>query len=78
MAPGKKRTMAVSDDGLSSDQRKICEVGSWGKHVGFGLRPAVIVVDVHFDFIGDKPEPIFESIKRATVGRTRSTCSTCI
>lgn len=62
--PRQERTMAVWDDVLSSDERKIYEVGGWGKRMGFGWRPAVIVVDVNYDFIGDKPEPILESIKR--------------
>jgi nicotinamidase-related amidase len=56
--------MAIWDDVLSADERKIYEVGGWGKRMGFGLRPAVVIVDVNYDFIGDKPEPILESIKR--------------
>jgi maleamate amidohydrolase len=32
--------------------------------MGFGLRPAMPVIDVNYDFIGDKSEPIHESIKR--------------
>lgn len=56
--------MAAWDDVVPESERKIYEVGGWGKRMGFGAKPAVIVVDVNYDFIGDKPEPIMESIKR--------------
>jgi maleamate amidohydrolase len=56
--------MAVWDDVVPESERKIYEVGGWGKRMGFGAKPAVIVVDVNYDFVGDKPEPIMESIKR--------------
>src|SRR5579872_3621979 len=56
--------MPVWDDVLSETERKIYEIGGWGKRMGFGARPAVLVIDVNYDFVGDKPEPILESIKR--------------
>lgn len=56
--------MAIWDDVIPESERKIYEVGGWGKRMGFGSRAAVIVVDVNYDFVGDKPEPIMESIKR--------------
>jgi nicotinamidase-related amidase len=56
--------MAVWDDVISETERKIYEIGGWGKRMGFGKRPAVLVIDVNYDFVGDKPEPILESIKR--------------
>src|SRR3990167_5747097 len=31
---------------------------------GFGTRPDVLVIDVNYNFCGDRPEPILESIKR--------------
>ncbi len=31
---------------------------------GFGTRPAIIVVDVNYYFVSDRPEPILDSIKR--------------
>lgn len=55
--------MAVWNDVVPESERKIYEVGGWGKRMGFGAKPAVIVVDVNYDFVGDKPEPIMESIK---------------
>lgn len=56
--------MPIWDDVISETERKIYEVGGWGKRMGFGHKPAVLVVDVNYDFVGDKPEPILESIKR--------------
>lgn len=56
--------MPIWDDVISETERKIYEIGGWGKRMGFGQRPAVVVVDVNYDFVGDKPEPILESIKR--------------
>jgi maleamate amidohydrolase len=56
--------MAVWDDVISDAERKIYEVGGWGKRMGFGQYPAVLVVDVNYDFVGEKPEPILESIKQ--------------
>lgn len=34
------------------------------KRAGFGKRPAVIVIDVNYNFTGDRREPILESVKR--------------
>ena len=56
--------MPIWDDVISETERKIYEIGGWGKRMGFGQRPAVVVVDVNYDFVGDKPEPILELIKR--------------
>jgi maleamate amidohydrolase len=56
--------MAIWDDVIPEAERKIYDVGGWGKRMGFGQKPAVLVIDVNYDFVGDKPEPILESIKR--------------
>jgi nicotinamidase-related amidase len=56
--------MASWDDVVPESERRIYEVGGWGRRMGFGAKPAVVVVDVNYDFVGDKPEPIMESIKR--------------
>jgi maleamate amidohydrolase len=44
------------------DQRVLASSGL-GVRQGFGKRPAILVVDVSYDFAGDRPEPIEESIK---------------
>lgn len=54
----------VWDDVLPEQDRLVFEAAGWGKDVGFGERPVLLVVDVIYNFVGDKPEPILESIKR--------------
>ena len=54
----------VWDDVLPEEDRLVFEAAGWGKDVGFGEKPVLLVVDVIYNFVGDKPEPILESIKR--------------
>ena len=56
--------MAVWDDVLGDTDRKVFEAAGWGRPAGFGARPAMLVIDVNYNFCGDRPEPILESIKR--------------
>ncbi len=56
--------MAVWDDVIPADERRIYDIGGWGRRMGYGSRPAVVVVDVNYDFVGDRPEPILTSIER--------------
>ncbi len=52
-------------DGLISDsERAVYEAAGYGKRGTWGARPALLVVDVNYNFTGDRPEPILESIKR--------------
>jgi nicotinamidase-related amidase len=56
--------MAIWDDVIPAEDRRIYEIGGWGRSMGFGMNPAVLVVDVNYDFVGDEPKPILESIER--------------
>lgn len=56
--------MRVWDKFLTEEDKKAYTVTGYGARGGFGKRPAVIVVDVNYAFVGDKDEPILESIKR--------------
>jgi nicotinamidase-related amidase len=56
--------MAIWDDILSERDKQVFAAAGYGKRQGFGRRPAVIVVDVNYNFVGDVPEPILESIKK--------------
>jgi maleamate amidohydrolase len=56
--------MAVWDDVLSDRDRQIFAAAGWGRRAGYGKRPAIMVIDVNYNFCGDKREPILESIKR--------------
>jgi nicotinamidase-related amidase len=56
--------MAVWDDVLTPRDKEVFALSGYGKRAGFGQRPAVLVIDVNYNFVGDKPEPILESVKR--------------
>ena len=56
--------MAIWDDLLSERDKAVFAAAGYGKKGGFGSRPAVLVIDVNYNFTGEKPEPILESIKK--------------
>ncbi len=56
--------MAVWDDILTPRDKEVFALSGYGKRGGFGQRPALLVIDVNYNFVGDKPEPILESVKR--------------
>jgi len=47
---------------LSPEERIIVENAGYGRRVGFGTRPALLVVDVTYGFCGRTRKPILESI----------------
>jgi nicotinamidase-related amidase len=51
-------------DLLSDKDRAVFEASGYGQRLGFGRNPAILVIDVNYNFIGDRPEPILDSIKR--------------
>ena len=52
------------DDVISDDDRRIFNVAGWGRRAGFGERPALLVIDVNYNFCGDTEEPVLDSIKK--------------
>ncbi len=56
--------MAMWDDVPSEHERRIFGLNRFSRRVGFGKKPALLVIDVTYAFVGDRPEPISESIKR--------------
>jgi maleamate amidohydrolase len=54
----------IWDKFLTERDKAVFSAGGFGARMGFGKRPAILVVDVNYAFCGDKPEPILESIKR--------------
>ncbi len=56
--------MALWDDILTPRDKEVFALSGYGKRGGFGQRPALLVIDVNYNFVGDKPEPILESVKR--------------
>ena len=56
--------MATWDDILTPRDKEVFALSGFGKRAGFGQRPALLIIDVNYNFVGDKPEPILESVKR--------------
>ncbi|MFP3913829.1 MAG: isochorismatase family protein [Actinomycetota bacterium] len=56
--------MAIWDDVLGDTDRAVFEAAGWGRRAGYGARPAVMVIDVNYNFCGDRAEPILQSIER--------------
>jgi len=56
--------MASWDDILTPRDKDVFALSGYGKRAGFGQRPAVLVIDVNYNFVGDKSEPILQSVKR--------------
>jgi maleamate amidohydrolase len=54
----------VWDDLMSDLDRAIYDAAGYGARGQGGERPALLVIDVTYDFVGDRPEPILESIKK--------------
>jgi len=49
---------------LPESERRSYKVGSWGRRMSSGTKPAVVVGDVNYDFVVNKLEPVIQSIKR--------------
>jgi nicotinamidase-related amidase len=49
---------------LTERDKQVFDAAGYATRQGFGRRPAILVVDVNYNFCGDRPEPILESIKR--------------
>ncbi len=54
----------IWDRFLTERDRQVFASAGFGARQGFGKRPAIVVIDVNYNFCGDRPEPILESIKR--------------
>jgi nicotinamidase-related amidase len=54
----------VWDDILSDLDREIYKEAGYGARGQGGQKPALLIIDVTYEFVGDRPEPILESIKK--------------
>ena len=52
------------DDFITDLDRQVFEAAGYGKKLGLGRRPALFIIDVHYNFVGEKPEPILEAVKK--------------
>ena len=56
--------MASWDEIITERDKEVFGLSGYGKRGGFGQRPAVLVIDMNYNFVGDRPEPILDSVRR--------------
>lgn len=56
--------MAIWDDLLTERDKEVYQQAGLGRKPSLGIKPALVIIDVTYDFVGDKPEPILQSMKR--------------
>jgi maleamate amidohydrolase len=49
---------------LTVRDKEVFATAGFGSRAGWGKRPALLIIDVNYNFCGDKREPILDSIKR--------------
>ena len=54
----------IWDKFLTERDKKVFASGGFGATAGFGDKPALLIIDVSYNFCGDRREPILDSIKR--------------
>jgi nicotinamidase-related amidase len=57
-------TERIWDKFLTARDKAVFASAGYAKPQGFGKRPAVLLIDINYNFCGDRPEPILDSIKR--------------
>ncbi len=56
--------MVIWDGLLSGHDKEVYNKAGYARRVGFGEKPALVIIDATYSFAGDRPEPVLESIKR--------------
>ena len=54
----------IWDEFLTDRDKRVFASAGFGAKAGGGRKPALLIIDVNYNFCGDRPEPILESIKR--------------
>jgi len=54
----------IWDDFLTEQDKAVFAASGYGSRAGFGTRPVLLVIDINYNFVGDRPQPILESIAR--------------
>ena len=50
-------TERIWDKFLTEEDKAVFAASGYGAPGGFGKRPAILVIDVSYNFCGDRPEP---------------------
>lgn len=56
-------TSAVWKDIIPDEEVKAYEAAGFGKSLGLGSRPALLIIDVQYRTVGTVPKPFFEAVK---------------
>ena len=56
--------MAIWDDAITERDKLVLQACGYGRVRGLGKRPALVVIDMSYNWVGDRREPVLESIKR--------------
>ena len=56
--------MAIWDDAITERDKLVLKACGYGGIRGLGKRPALLVIDMNYNWVGDRREPVLESIKR--------------
>lgn len=54
----------IWDKFLTERDKKVLAAAGYGRRGGFGTRPALFIIDVQYNFCGDKPEDILDGLKQ--------------
>ena len=54
----------IWDRFLTPRDRQVLAQSGYGKRGGFGTRPALFIIDVQYNFCGDRPEDILDGLKQ--------------
>ena len=57
-------TDRIWDKFLTARDKAVFGAAGYAQPQGYGQRPAILIIDVNYNFCGDKSEPILDSIKR--------------
>ena len=49
---------------LTERDKAVFDAAGYNERAGFGDRPVIVVIDVYYNFTGDKTDPMFETSKR--------------
>ena len=60
------RVLRKWEEVVSLRDRQVYAAAGYHRRGGLGTRPALLVIDTTYAFVGDRPEPILESVKRFT------------
>lgn len=62
MITGPGKTMRSWERAIPKTDLEVHAAAGYGKPLGLGIRPAALVVDVNYRFLGHRPEPILRSV----------------